>query len=360
MVTKNKIKCIVEEYVEKEEMRPIHEIGDGYGDSIKRELRARLEKDREEGLEDSHYDEDDDYVKTDPIKGVVSPSKKVVTNICRREQICDEQGEITFGQLERLIKTSHRKRLGTDIGEGVYKSFIRLLPWFIPQIAIGAFVGSAMRAINKVVKPALESTKGYKTWWGSTVLNVMNLAEGELPTGDPFSKIFFISDGLLEMLGDKYKYKFARYISEIAASKSPNEVVPEYFVENELRNYLNQKFLLDPPLQLKESVEFVNEGFKEVVLTLGLLLGGNMAVSQTNAEQLLSNPKPDTIETINTILANEPLFKDYMDDVKDYGTIDTPKFEFVDDWIKYKGLEFQIKPPIVNRGKLLVGVRFPF
>lgn len=222
MVRKDRIKNIIREYTEEEEI-----------------------------IDGSHFDDDNDSVETDPKKGVVSPSKKVVSNICRREQICDEQGKITFGQLERLIKTSHRKSIGKDVGVGVYKSFIRLLPWFIPQIALGAFVGSTMRAINKIVKPALESTKGYKTWWGKAVLNVMDMAEGELPTGDPFGKIFFISDGLLEMLNDKYRYKFARYISEMASSKPADEIVPEYFVENELRNYLNQKFLLNPPLKMK-------------------------------------------------------------------------------------------------------------
>ena len=39
-------------------------------------------------------------------------------------------------------------------------------------------------------------------------MNVMNLAEGELPINDPLSKIFFISDGLLEMMNNRYKLKF--------------------------------------------------------------------------------------------------------------------------------------------------------
>ncbi len=252
MVTKDKIKSLVKEYTE-EEMRPINEIGDGAGNAIKRELQARMEKDNEPEEIDisSTYDDDNDTIVTNPLKGVVSPSRKVVSNVCRREMICDEQGKITFGQLERLIKASQKRKMGLAVGEGVYKSFIRLLPWFIPQIAIGAFIGSGMRGINKVIKPSLESTKGYKTWWGKMVLGVMNIDEGDLPIRDPFSKIFFISDGLLEMLGDKYKYKFARYISEIAANKEDSEEVPEFFVENELRNYLNQKFLLDPPLQPK-------------------------------------------------------------------------------------------------------------
>ncbi len=360
MVTKDKIKSLVKEYTE-EEMRPINEIGDGAGNAVKRELQARMEKDRESEKFDvnpSSSDDDDDVIETDPLKGVVSPSKKVVSNVCRREQICDEQGKITFGQLERLIKTSQKKRMGLDIGEGVYKSFIRLLPWFIPQIAIGAFIGSGMRGVNKVIKPALEGTKGYKTWWGKMVLGVMNIAEGDLPTGDAFSKIFFISDGLLEMLGDKYKYKFARYISEIASNKPDDEVVPEYFVENELRNYLNQKFLLDPKLPLKESVR-LNEGFKEVVLTLGLLLGGHMALSQTQADTLVNNPTNDTKERVTTILQNKPLLDDYIEDVKKYGIVDTPNLDLVDEWIHVDNVDFKIKPGIINRGKTLVSIRFP-
>jgi hypothetical protein len=248
MVTKSKIKSLVREYTEQENMKPINEIGGGAGDAVRRELQVRMDRDKHPEQNDPSYDEDNDIILTDPVKGVVAPNRTVVSNVCRREQICDEQGKITFGQLEGLIKTAQRKKMGLSVGEGVYKSFIRLLPWFVPQIAIGAFLGSGMRGINKVIKPSLEGTKGYKTWWGKMVLGVMNLAEGDLPINDPFSKIFFISDGLLEMLGDKYKFKFARYVSEIAASKPSTEVVPEYFVENELRDYLNQKFLLDPPL----------------------------------------------------------------------------------------------------------------
>tara|TARA_R110002020_G_scaffold113236_4_gene260301 strand:- start:1828 stop:2529 length:702 start_codon:yes stop_codon:yes gene_type:complete len=192
---------------------------------------------------------DSGVVSTDPTKGIVSPSKKVISNICKRTQICNEQGPITFGQLELLIKSAQKRKLGIDVGEGIYKSFIRLLPWFIPQIAIAAFLGSGMRASNKIVKPALETTKGYKRWWGKAVKNVMDLAEGELPTTDPLSKIFFISDGMLEMLNEKTKTKFTRYIAELASSKSKTEEVPEFFVENELRKWLNAKYLLNPPLK---------------------------------------------------------------------------------------------------------------
>ena len=201
---------------------------------------------------DSVNDEEEvENIKTIPSKGIVSPSSIVVNNVCEREKFCNAQGKITFGQLAGLIKAAKNKKIRNEVGEGVYKSLIRLLPWFIPQIAIASFIGSGLRAANKIIKPALETTTGYKSWWGKTIMNLLSYAEGELPITDPLSKIFFISDGLLELMNEKHKIKFARYIAELASSKEDSDIVPDYFVENELRKWINQKFLIDPPLKPK-------------------------------------------------------------------------------------------------------------
>jgi hypothetical protein len=53
------------------------------------------------------------------------------------------------------------------------------------------------------------------------------------------------------MLDDRYKVKFAKHIANIASEKPDDEEVPEYFVENELRKWVNDKFLLDPALPPK-------------------------------------------------------------------------------------------------------------
>ena len=55
----------------------------------------------------------------------------------------------------------------------------------------------------------------------------------------------------MQMIRDKYKLKFARYVADYAAARPDDEPVPDWFVENLLRDYLNQKFLLDPPLEQK-------------------------------------------------------------------------------------------------------------
>ena len=57
------------------------------------------------------------------------------------------------------------------------------------------------------------------------------------------------------MIRDKYKLKFARYVAQVASTQPDDKPVPDWFVENLLRDYLNQKFLLDPPLQIKKDIE---------------------------------------------------------------------------------------------------------
>lgn len=195
----------------------------------------------------------------------ISKSQAALNNVCSTKKICDEQGQITFGQLRELVESGKIRRIATHVGEGGYKALLRLVPWFLPQLVLLGFAATWIRVMNKLFRPTLEETTSYKTWWGKTILKVFDLVEGELNATDPLSKIFFISDGLMTMLNDKYKVEFARYISEVADEQPDDEIVPEYFVENELRHWLNEKFFLDPPLQPKnvnnndESIEQINE-----------------------------------------------------------------------------------------------------
>lgn len=204
------------------------------------------------------------YSVEDNLNEEVEPSERAVKNICDAKKFCKAQGKITFGQLKEIVTNAKARRLYQHIGEGGYKATLRILPWFFPQLAIAGFTGSLLRAFNKIFRPGLEETTGYKTWWGKTIMKIFDLVEGELGISDPLSKIFFISDGLMTMLDDKLKVKFARYIAEVASQKPDDEEVPEYFVENELRKYLNEKFLLDPPLGPKNIKNDEDLPFKEI------------------------------------------------------------------------------------------------
>jgi len=185
----------------------------------------------------------------------IEPSTRAVKSICDSEKFCKAQGPITFGQLKAIVEAAINERLGKHVGEGTFKALLRLIPWFLPQVAVAGFGASILRAINKIIRPSLTETQNYKTWWGKTILRLMDSAEGDLPLSDPFTRIFFISDGLMNMMNEENKIKFARYISELAEKMPDDQEVPDMFVENELRNWINQRFLLDPPLQPKTPKE---------------------------------------------------------------------------------------------------------
>ena len=183
----------------------------------------------------------------------VEPSKTAVKNICDSKKFCSAQGKITFGQLKELVRAASKTRLYKHMGEGGFKATIRLIPFFLPQLMIPGIIAGAARAINKILKPGLTETENYKTFWGKSILMAFKITEGDIDLEDPLSKIFFISDGLMTLMDDKYRIKFARYIADLADEKPDDEEVPEYFVENELRNWVNDKFLLDPQLPPKTS-----------------------------------------------------------------------------------------------------------
>ena len=195
----------------------------------------------------------------------VEPSKTAVKNICDSEKFCKAQGKITFGQLKALVDSATKRRIFKHVGEGGVKATIRLLPWFVPQLFIAGAIAGAVRAANKILSPSLVETDNYKTFWGKAILKSFKIAEGEINLSDPLTKIFFISDGLMTMLDDRYKVKFAKHIANIASEKPDDEEVPDYFVENELRKWVNDKFLLDPALPPKtdNSTDIDIEGLNE-------------------------------------------------------------------------------------------------
>jgi len=245
--------------------------GQGLMDKIKPEEFEGTDEEWEEMISlnaDEVLDIEDDYEyfggKTDPSTGFVAPSKEVTNNICKVKGFCKAQGPITFGQLRELVKAASSQRLKTDMGRGTFRELWRIVPFFIPQVLLAAVGAELARVINKIISPALKDAGSYKSWWGQVVMKTMNVAEGtafpNMVLGDdPLTKVFFISDGLLHMISDKYKLKFAKYVADVAASKPDDEPVPDWFVENLLRDYLNQKFLLDPPLPVKVSNEPLNE-----------------------------------------------------------------------------------------------------
>ena len=252
----------------------------------------------------------------------VEPSKTAIKNICDSKKFCSAQGKITFGQLKELVRAASKTRLYKHMGEGGFKATIRLIPFFLPQLMIPGIIAGAARAINKILKPGLTETENYKTFWGKSILMAFKIAEGDIDLEDPLSKIFFISDGLMTLMDDKYRIKFARYIADLADEKPDDEEVPEYFVENELRNWVNDKFLLDPQLPpktspnqnldlgdqetLKEQKSDKREMFQEMINEkLDYIRKGCNDLSHESFPNDISFSSCDVIDTVDSITVNE-------------------------------------------------------
>jgi hypothetical protein len=269
---------------------------------------------------------------TDPSTGFVAPSAEVTNNICSVEGFCREQGPITFGQLKALVEEATSKRIQADMGRGLFKTLWRIVPFFLPQILLAAVGITVTRAINKIITPALNDTRGYKEWWGKVVLKAMDIAEGDyIPDialgDDPLSKVFFISDGLLQMIRDKYKLKFARYVADVAASQPDNKPVPEWFVENLLRDYLNQKFLLDPPLTFKKGVELEKLNEQTEVEVTDNTKEDNEPFTRFEVTVLNYLAKQFTWEELNHLVT------------RDYYQLEKDKYEKYRDYLKYFGID---------------------
>jgi hypothetical protein len=238
----------------------------------------------------------------------VEPSKTTVKNICDSEKFCQAQGKITFGQLKAIVESATKRRIFKHVGEGGIKATIRLLPWFVPQLFVAGAVAGVARAINKILAPSLIETENYKTFWGKAILKSFKIAEGDINLSDPLSKIFFISDGLMTMLDDRYKIKFAKHIAELASEKPDDEEVPEYFVENELRRWVNDKFLLNPPLssrinEQEEPVDTTPNFNKLVYLPEEKAMIGAYMVTDDNGKMI-------EVLNIKEVLDNSGLFMD--------------------------------------------------
>jgi hypothetical protein len=80
----------------------------------------------------------------------------------------------------------------------------------------------------------------------------MKVAEGEIPVKDRFTRSFVVSDHLVEAIKPEVLQKFSVQLSEKMAQMDPDMEVPEHYIENELKTYLNDNFEVNPQIPLKE------------------------------------------------------------------------------------------------------------
>lgn len=166
---------------------------------------------------------------------------------------------LTFGILNAIYKDAIELHRSHEIKKGSIKALVRLIPMALSPISllvsyIGMAFGSS-RAANKILKPILDDPgSSYPEFLKRLVSMSMKVVEGEISGDDPIKTAFVVSDGLVDMLKDEIVVEFTIFLSDKMSQENPDTIVPEYYIENEFRTYLNQAFKLNPELPLKKEI----------------------------------------------------------------------------------------------------------
>ena len=205
----------------------------------------------------------DDNIKSELLRLGVTDEAEINAHLyhAHRGHLADylhEKGKIfTFGMLLALFKDAQVAKRRTDIKVGVVKALHRVIPMalapFFPIIAIFGYILGSSRAFNKIITPILSDPGNeYTGFLKSIIDSSMKVAEGEIPVKDRFTRAFVVSDHLVEAIKPEVLQKFSIQLSEKMAQMDPDTEVPEHYIENELKTYLNDNFEVDPQIPLKE------------------------------------------------------------------------------------------------------------
>lgn len=169
------------------------------------------------------------------------------------EFLISEGRSLTFGILHAIYQDTLELHRNYEFKRGSVKALVRMIPMaFSPISMLASYIGMALgstRAVNKIIKPILEDPgKTYPDFLKKIISKSMDVFEGEISGDDPIKMAFVVCDGLVDMLSEKVIMEFVVHQSEEMAKESPDDVVPDFYIENELRSYLNDKFKLNPPL----------------------------------------------------------------------------------------------------------------
>lgn len=167
--------------------------------------------------------------------------------------------KFTFGMLNALFKDARDAKRRTDLRVGVIKAVHRILPMalapFFPIIAIVGYVLGSSRAFNKVIAPILaDPGNDYPSFLKKVIDATMRVAEGDLATPkDRFTRAFVVSDRIVDAIKPEVLQRFSLFLSEKMSLMDPNAEVPDHYIENELKKYLNDHYSIDPEIPLKTS-----------------------------------------------------------------------------------------------------------
>jgi hypothetical protein len=165
----------------------------------------------------------------------------------------------TFGILNAIFKDAIDAKKKTTLKKNIFSILptaipLSLAPFFPVLAVIGTILGSS-RLVHRVfdtIFSYLEPQSKYTDFLKKTIDTYMMLPEGQVPLKDRFSRVFVVSDRLIDALKPEVVDSFTSFISEKMGKEDIDKVVPEHYIENELKTYLNDNFDINPEIPLKK------------------------------------------------------------------------------------------------------------
>ena len=168
--------------------------------------------------------------------------------------------KFTFGMLKALFDDALDAKRKTELRVGGIKMVHRLVPIlmapFFPILAVVGYILGTSRAFNKIIAPILSDPgNDYPAFLKKIIDATMKVAEGDLTAPkDRFTRAFVVSDRLVDAIKPEVLQKFSIELSEKMSKLDQESEVPDNFIENELKSYLNNRFDVNPLIPMKEAM----------------------------------------------------------------------------------------------------------
>jgi len=167
--------------------------------------------------------------------------------------------EFTFGMLKAIFEDAKIAKEKTDMKKGLIKLVPRLAPValapFFPILAIIGVIFGLSRAFNKVFDPIfnmLQPDSKYSDFLKSLINTYMKIPEGNVKLKDRFSRAFVVSDRFIDIIKPEIIDNFTTYLSSKMEEELDSNRVPDHYIENELKLFINDEFDINPEIPLRD------------------------------------------------------------------------------------------------------------
>lgn len=195
--------------------------------------------------------------------GVEGDELKKQVSLAKRGQLAsyliENGGQFTFGILSAIFRDAKEAKIAQETKKAFLSALPRALPMalapFFPIMAIVGMLFGSTRLFNRITKPIfqnMDSDSKYADFLKSFVKTVVKVPEGEVDIKDRFSRAFVVEDRLIDALKPEVVDSFAHYLSKKMEAEPESRPVPDHYIENELKKYLNDNFDVAPEIPLKK------------------------------------------------------------------------------------------------------------